>query len=223
MRAVLLECCGFDWGKVSPAIFGSMFQAVMDKEKRRNLGAHYTSEKNIMKVVRGLFLDELLQEFEKAKYDSNKLKRLHERIAKLRFFDPACGCGNFLIITYRELRKLETAIFLQLEKLAGEQDRQLIMDVQVLSKIDVDAMYGIELEEFPARIAEVALWLTDHQMNMELSREFGQTFVRLPLKKSAHIHHGNALRINWETDFCSGLWPFSPDVTLYSGKPAFCG
>ena len=105
MRTLLLECCTFDWSKVSPAIFGSMFQSVMDKEKRRNLGAHYTSEKNIMKVVRGLFLDELLEEFEKVKFESNKLKQLHERIAKLRFFDPACGCGNFLIITYRELRQ----------------------------------------------------------------------------------------------------------------------
>jgi type II restriction/modification system DNA methylase subunit YeeA len=118
---VLLECCSFDWGKVSPAIFGSMFQAVMDKEKRRNLGAHYTSEKNIMKVVRGLFLDELLQEFEKSQYDANKLKQLHEHISQLRFFDPACVCGNFLIITYRELRKLEIAILKQLHKLSGKK------------------------------------------------------------------------------------------------------
>lgn len=222
MRTQLLACCGFDWGKVSPAIFGSMFQAVMDKAKRRNLGAHYTSEKNILKVVRGLFLDDLLQEFERAKSDANKLRQLHERIARLRFFDPACGCGNFLIITYRELRKLEIAILKQLHHLSGEAARQLVMDVRALSKIDVDAMYGIELEEFPARIAEVALWLTDHQMNMQLSREFGQTFVRLPLQKSAHIHHGNALRLDWETIIPK--LDGSEQVTLYIlGNPPFVG
>ena len=222
MRTQLLACCGFDWGKVSPAIFGSMFQAVMDKAKRRNLGAHYTSEKNILKVVRGLFLDELLQEFERAKSDANKLRQLHERIARLRFFDPACGCGNFLIITYRELRMLEIAILKQLHHLSGQDARQLVMDVRALSKIDVDAMYGIELEEFPARIAEVALWLTDHQMNMQLSREFGQTFVRLPLQKSAHIHHGNALRLDWETIIPKP--DGSEQVTLYIlGNPPFVG
>jgi hypothetical protein len=198
MRNILLECCSFNWGRVSPAIFGSMFQAVMDKEKRRNLGAHYTSEKNILKVVRGLFLDELLQEFEKVKFDNNKLKQFHDRISHLRFFDPACGCGNFLIITYRELRKLEIKILYQLHHLSGVELIQLVTDVsEHLSKIDVDSMYGIELEEFPARIAEVALWLTDHQMNMELSRVFGHSILRLPLKKSPHIHHGNSLQMNW--------------------------
>ncbi|MBN2321823.1 MAG: class I SAM-dependent DNA methyltransferase [Acidobacteria bacterium] len=222
MRKLLLESCSFDWGKVSPAIFGSMFQAVMDKGKRRNLGAHYTSEKNILKVVRGLFLDELLQEFDKVKSDAIKLKQLRDRIAQFRFFDPACGCGNFLIITYRELRKLEISILKQLDKLKGCNTRQLVMDVLTISKIDVDSMYGIEIEEFPARIAEVALWLTDHQMNMELSREFGQTFVRLPLKKSAHIYHGNALQLNWETIIEK---PSSSDqTTLYIlGNPPFVG
>lgn len=222
MRTLLLDCCTFDWSKVSPAIFGSMFQSVMDKEKRRNLGAHYTSEKNIMKVVRGLFLDELLEEFEKVKFDSNKLKQLHERIAKLRFFDPACGCGNFLIITYRELRKLEIAILKQLNKIAGQAARQLVMDVRELTKIDVDSMYGIEIEEFPARIAEVALWLTDHQMNMQLSQEFGQTFVRLPLQKSAHIHHSNALRIDWET-IVPKPGPSYQTMLYLLGNPPFVG
>lgn len=222
MRAVLLECCKFDWGKVSPAIFGSMFQAVMDKEKRRNLGAHYTSEKNILKVVRGLFLDELWQEFEKVKFDASRLRQLHGRIAQLRFFDPACGCGNFLIITYREIRKLEIAILKQLHQLSRKAALQLVIDVSELSKIDVDSMYGIELEEFPARIAEVALWLTDHQMNMELSQEFGQTLVRLPLKKSPHIHHGNALRLNWET-IVPKLAPSNQTMLYILGNPPFVG
>ena len=173
-----------------------MFQSVMDKDKRRNLGAHYTSEKNILKVVRGLFLDELQQEFEKSKFNERKLKQLHDRIAKLRFFDPACGCGNFLIITYRELRLLEIAILKQLRTLSGRASHQLVVDIKIISRIDVDTVHGIEIEEFPVRIAEVALWLTDHQMNMQLSEEFGQSFVRLPLKKSANIKHGNALQLD---------------------------
>ncbi|MCB8944122.1 MAG: class I SAM-dependent DNA methyltransferase [Ardenticatenaceae bacterium] len=223
MRQLLLQCCGFDWSKVSPAIFGSMFQSVMDKTQRRNLGAHYTSEKNILKVVRGLFLDELWQEFEKVQFNAHRLRQLHERLAQLRFFDPACGCGNFLIITYREVRRLEIAIVKQLHKLSGNVAIQTVLDVgEYLSKIDVDAMYGIEVEEFPARIAEVALWLTDHQMNMELSQEFGQTLVRLPLKKSPRIHHGNALRIDWETIVPKPV--SSGETTLYIlGNPPFVG
>ena len=195
MRKTLIDAASFDWSKISPAIFGSMFQSVMDKEKRRNLGAHYTSEKNILKVVKGLFLDELIEEFEENKNNIKKLQQLHDKIADLKFLDPACGCGNFLIITYRELRLLEIEILKQIYRL-GKKD-QFELDVKLLSKIDVDMMYGIEYGEFPARIAEVALWLTDHQCNMKLSNEFGQYFVRLPLKKSPHIIHGNALRIDW--------------------------
>ena len=110
MREILLKACAFDWGKISPAIFGSMFQAVMNQTERRNLGAHYTSEKNIQKLIRPLFLDDLYVEFEKAKGSKGKLEELHEKIANLHFLDPACGCGNFLIITYRELRDLELEI-----------------------------------------------------------------------------------------------------------------
>ena len=221
MRSILLECCDFDWSKVSPAIFGSMFQAVMDKEKRRNLGAHYTSEKNILKVVHGLFLDDLKNEFENIKFDLRKLKQFHDKISRLRFFDPACGCGNFLIITYRELRMLEISILIQQRNLS-RQEHLPNFDTKLISRIDVDSMYGIEIEEFPARIAEVALWLTDHQMNMLLSQEFGKTYVRLPLKKSANIKHGNALSTNWST-----FVPNSPDMdqtTLYVlGNPPFVG
>lgn len=199
IRKILLDCCSFDWSKVSPAIFGSMFQSVMDEKERRNLGAHYTSEKNILKVVRGLFLDEFLDEFEKVKQNSNKLEQFHEKISRLKFFDPACGCGNFLIITYRELRKLEIEILKQKRILRGKQAEQMVTDVSQISKLDVDSLYGIEYEEFPARIAEVAIWLTDHQMNMQLSQEFGLSLVRLPLKKAANIMHGNALQMDWAT------------------------
>lgn len=193
MRSKLLTCCYFDWSVISPAIFGSMFQSVMNPKERRNLGAHYTSEKNILKLIHGLFLDELRQEFESVKINKNKLERFHEKISKLKFLDPACGSGNFLIITYRELRLLELDILKILFK------GQFVTDVSALSKIDVDAFYGIEYEEFPAQIATVALWLIDHQMNMKLSSEFGEYYKRLPLKKSATIVHGNALRLDWQS------------------------
>lgn len=195
MRNILIECMSFDWSKISPAIFGSMFQSVMKEDLRHNLGAHYTSEKNILKVIKGLFLDDLYSEFEKVKNSVPRLENFHDKVAELTFLDPACGCGNFLIITYRELRNLEIEILKQLYILKKED--QLELNVQLLSKIDVDTMYGIEYEEFPARIAEVALWLTDHQCNMKLSQEFGQYFVRLPLKKAPNIIHGNALRTDW--------------------------
>lgn len=223
MRRILLECLAFDWSRVSPAIFGSMFQSVMDPVKRRNLGAHYTSERNILKVVRGLFLDDLYREFESLKDNLRKLNQFHEKLAHLRFFDPACGCGNFLIISYRELRRLEIAVLKRIRKLQGRLTETWHTDISLLSKIDVDAFSGIELEEFPVRIAEVALWLTDHQMNMELSAEFGQTYTRLPLKKSAHIVLGNALRMDWEA-----LVPKPPktetETTLFIlGNPPFVG
>jgi len=194
MREMLLKACSLDWGKISPAIFGSMFQAVMNPNERRNLGAHYTSEKNIQKVIKPLFLDDLYTEFEKVKTNQNKLKEFHDKIAKLKFLDPACGCGNFLIISYRELRDLEILVLKELNKKG-----QLELDISNIIKVDVDQFYGIEYDEFAVRIAEVAMWLIDHQMNIKVSHEFGQYFVRLPLKKSAKIVHGNALQIDWHS------------------------
>ncbi len=192
MREMLLKACSLDWGKISPAIFGSMFQAVMNPSQRRNLGAHYTSEKNIFKVIKPLFLDDLYTEFDKIKNNQNKLKEFHEKIANLKFLDPACGCGNFLIITYRELRELEIKILKELYK------QEQFIDINIFIKIDVDRFFGIEYDEFAVRIAEVAMWLIDHQMNIKVSNEFGQYFVRLPLKKSATIIHGNALQCDWK-------------------------
>ncbi|MBA4409649.1 MAG: class I SAM-dependent DNA methyltransferase [Bacteroidota bacterium] len=193
MRQALLDCCYTDWTKISPAIFGSMFQSVMNPKERRNLGAHYTSETNILKLIKPLFLDELWKEFESIKDNKNKLTEFHKRISKLKFLDPACGCGNFLVITYRELRLLELEILRALNKTG-----QMVLNVQDIIWLDVDMMYGIESEEFPARIAEVAMWLIDHQMNLQISNEFGQYFVRLPLKKAPKIVHGNALQIDWK-------------------------
>jgi hypothetical protein len=192
MRDMLLETCGLDWGNISPAIFGSMFQAVMNPKERRNLGAHYTSEKNIQKVIKPLFLDDLYSEFEKAKGNRARLNELHRKIATLHFLDPACGCGNFLIISYRELRQLEILILRELNK-----SGQGFLNVRDIIRVDVDQFAGIEYDEFPARIAETAMWLIDHQMNMRVSDEFGQYFVRLPLTKAAKIVHGNALRVDW--------------------------
>ena len=197
MRRLVLETCSFDWSKVSPAIFGSLFQSVMDTEKRRNLGAHYTSEKNILKVIHGLFLDDLLTEFESVKNNLNKLRTFHEKLATLRFFDPACGSGNFLVITYREMRRLELAVIKQTHLLSGGERAAFQFKTEELSRIDVDSFYGIEYEEFPTEIARVALWLTDHIANMELSAAFGVAYDRLPLKQSPNIVHGNALRLDW--------------------------
>jgi hypothetical protein len=212
MRQALLDCCYIDWSKISPAIFGSMFQSVMNPKERRNLGAHYTSESNILKLIKPLFLDELWAEFESIKSNKNKLPEFHKKISQLKFLDPACGCGNFLVITYRELRLLELEILRALYK-----SGQGILDVREIMLLDVDMMCGIEYEEFPARIAEVAMWLIDHQMNMQISNEFGQYFARLPLKKSAKIFHGDALDVNWE-DVVS-----KKELTHIIGNPPFIG
>ncbi len=193
MRQALLNCCYLDWSKISPAIFGSMFQSVMNPKERRNLGAHYTSEKNILKLIKPLFLDALWEAFNKAGNKENELKKLSQKISQLRFLDPACGCGNFLIIAYRELRLLEMAIVERLLK------GQTVTDVSHYLLLDVDRFYGIEYEEFPAQIAQVAMWLIDHQMNMQASETFGEYYIRLPLRKSATIVHGNALRVDWQS------------------------
>ena len=162
MRNLLIAACEFSWDAISPAIFGSLFQSVMHPEERRRQGAHYTTEKNILKVIEPLFLDELRAEFVKLteRRDAGRRKAIedfHRKLASLRFFDPACGCGNFLIISYRELRLLEIELLKTLRR-----DGQLALDVAHMSQIDVDQFYGIELGEFPARIAEVALWMMDH-------------------------------------------------------------
>lgn len=212
MRQALLDCTYIDWSKISPAIFGSMFQSVMNPKERRNLGAHYTSEKNILKLIKPLFLDDLWKEFEQVKDSKQKLAEFHKKLSTLKFLDPACGCGNFLVITYRELRLLELEVLR-----AQNKNGQSFLDVSQILWIDVDQFNGIEYEEFPARIAEVAMWLIDHQMNMLVSNEFGQYFVRLPLKKSAKIIHGNALRIDWEI-----VVP-KDELSFIIGNPPFIG
>ncbi len=218
MRAALLKAAQFRWERISPAVFGSLFQGVMDAKDRRQVGAHYTSEANILKLIRSLFLDDMRAEFDHLRGlkigKADKLRDLQKRLAALRFMDPACGCGNFLVITYRELRRLELDI---LKELHGQQSEFGLDEVNKLSLIDVDQMYGIEIEEFPGRIAEVALWLTDHQANVELSQAFSQFYLRIPLRKSPHIHVANALRKDWKE-------VLPPEQCSYIlGNPPFVG
>ena len=161
MRAALIDACRFDWADISPAIFGALFQSVMEPAERRAQGAHYTTEKNILKVIEPLFLDDLRAEFKRlrARKDNRRkteLRAFHKRLGEMKFFDPACGCGNFLIIAYRELRELEIELIQELR--LGKRDRaQRVLDTDILSRITVDQFYGIELGEFPARIAETAM------------------------------------------------------------------
>ena len=211
MRNRLVACTRFDWGRISPAVFGALFQAIIEPRERRRIGAHYTSERDIMKVIGPLFLDNLKSELDRARNDRNKLRKLHQRLADMRLLDPACGCGNFLVVSYRELRLLELEILRRLLR------RQQLTDVGTVLKLDVDQMYGIEIEEWPVRIAEVAMWLMDHQMNQRLSQEFGEYFVRLPLRSSPHIHHGNALPLDWNE-----VLP-ADECTHVLGNPPYVG
>ena len=212
MRATLLKSCSFDWNNISPAIFGSMFQGVMNEKERHDLGAHYTSEENILKVINPLFMDELYTEFERVKASPLQLDQFHNKLASLKFLDPACGCGNFLIIAYRELRKLELEV---LKMKIGT--RQRVIDISPYVKVNVGQFYGIEIEEFPCQVAQVGMWLIDHQMNMKVSEHFGQYFTRLPLRQSASIVNANALRMDWNE-----VVPAS-ELSYIFGNPPFIG
>lgn len=218
LRKMLLACSAFDWSAVSPVIFGSMFQSVMDDDERHDVGAHYTSEKNILKVISGLFLDALERELEDAKTNHAKLNALWNKIAQITLLDPACGCGNFLVVAYRELRRLELEILKRLHKREIEGNQvTLPFDVSTVSKLSVERMHGIELLPFPAEIAQLSLWLADHLANIELGDYFGTPFVKLPLTESPHIVQGNALRMNWEDVVPKNR------LTYILGNPPFIG
>ncbi|MEQ1552383.1 DNA methyltransferase [Sphingorhabdus sp.] len=214
MRGHLLEAARHDWSGVSPAIFGSLFQSVMDAKERRAKGAHYTTEANILKVIGPLFLDDLKAELsaiiQRKTGRDKELAKFQDKLTRLTFFDPACGCGNFLVIAYREIRRLE------LEALKAQYGDQQI-DAALLSRVTVDQFYGIEYEDFPARIAEVAMWMMDHIANNEINDAFRLNYARIPLKDSAHILHGDALEADW-----SSLLP--PEKCSYiMGNPPFVG
>ena len=213
MRATLLDCCALNWGAVSPAVFGALFQSIMDEKARRNLGAHYTSEENILKLIKPLFLDGLWAEFNKTKTSKNRLFEFHKKLRSLVFLDPACGCGNFLVITYRELRLLELEVLRAVHSGPGSR----FLNIHQELTLDVDQFYGIEIEDFPAQIAQVALWLIDHQMNLKVSEEFGMYFARIPLTSTPHIVQGNALKLDW-----SDVVP-SERLSYILGNPPFSG
>ncbi len=224
LRECLLECSRFYWARISPAIFGSIFQGVMDDKERRQIGAHYTSERDIMKLIKGLFLDELQAELKTRLGDRStsrnaRLKEFQDKLRSLRFFDPACGCGNFLILAYREIRRMEQEVLVALHTIKGKKsfDMQRMLDVRDLSKVDVDQFYGIEIGEWPVRIAEVGLWLADHQCNLELGEALGQTFRRLPLQASPTLKIANALRTDWRE-----VLPPTDNVYVL-GNPPFVG
>lgn len=218
MRRALLDCCSLDWSCISPAIFGSMFQCVVNPIHRRALGVHYTSERNILKLINPLFMDDLRAEFERIQHDkstqkSAKLDKFHQKLASLTFLDPACGCGNFLVVAYRELRRLELDVMKEIEA----SGTRWLFSVNDMCVVNVDQFYGIELEAFPAQIAQVAMWLTDHQMNIEVGSTFGEAYARIPLTASASIVCGNALQIDWSTVVPQGK------LNYIMGNPPFGG
>ncbi len=221
IRKLLLEICQFNWSNISPAIFGALFQSVMEPKARREIGAHYTTEQNILKLIDPLFMSGLRAEFERIKGRKNSrrqpmLRAFQNKLGSMRFIDPACGCGNFLIITYRELRRLEIEVLKEIYP-KNQDGRIAALSAEILSLIDVDRFYGIELEKFPALIAETAMWMMDHIMNNELSAEFSQNFARIPLEKSPHILNGDALEMDW-----ADLLP--PDeCSFLLGNPPFVG
>lgn len=190
-RNIMIEVGTLNWSEINPDIFGSMIQAVITPEHRGGMGMHYTSVPNIMKVIEPLFLNDLYSEFEQSKENKNKLLALHKRLTNLKIFDPACGSGNFLIIAYKELRKLEIKIFKQIDALAYQRSF-------VFSEIKLSQFYGIELDDFAHEVAILSLWLAEHQMNLEFFREFGRTSPTLPLHQGGNIVQGNATRLDWE-------------------------
>lgn len=216
-RNALLGACAFHWARVSPAVFGSLFQGILEPKQRRQRGAHYTSERDILRVLHPLFIDSLRTELQSIRSDAragHRLGRLRDfqtRLRALQFLDPACGCGNFLVLAYRELRELEHEVISEIHR------NQQFLDIRMASLVDVDQFCGIEIEEWPARIATVALWLMDHQLNQKLSDMLGEHFERLPLRTSPKIIQANALTTSW-TDL---LKP-SNQVMVF-GNPPFVG
>lgn len=221
-RDFMLEASAFNWSKISPAIFGSLFQAVKDKKARRELGEHYTTETNILKLIRPLFLDELEAAFSKVHNKKGDLEKLRQRLGDLHFFDPACGCGNFLIIAYRELRALELRILQRIQEIdkeasGGAHGVQLALDATSLVSVKLSHFHGLEIEEWPATIARTAMFLVEHQANQAINLTLGNTVPLLPLSDVADIRVANALRTDWSTVVQPG-----PNVYVM-GNPPFLG
>lgn len=215
-RRLLIDCGSMDWSEINPDIFGSMFQAVIDEEQRGNLGQHYTSVSNIMKVIQPLFLDKLYAELEKSRKNGRKLKKLLIRLQNLRIFDPACGSGNFLIIAYKELRKLEMEVIDALNIVSDQTE-------MYYSGIKLSQFHGIEIDDFAHEVAILSLWLAEHQMNVAFKEKFGYVDAALPLKDSGHIICGNALRLNWEKVCPLTDARGEPYEVYICGNPPFLG
>lgn len=225
-RERLLECCLFNWSAISPAVFGSLFQAVKSKEARRTLGEHYTTERNILRLIGPMFLDDLRARFERDRNEAPKLRGLLRELSDMRFLDPACGCGNFLVVAYRELRALNLDVLVRLQELqttssggrttSSSYFPSLMFDVSDLA-VRVDSFHGIEIEEWPARIAATALHLADHQANQAMFDALGMGPETLPLTKIDTIHVANALRTDWPEI----LEP--TDDLFVMGNPPFLG
>ncbi len=194
-RKYILDCGSLNWAEINPDIFGSMFQSIVDEEHRSAHGMHYTSVPNIMKTIEPLFLDELREEFDKYYDNIPRLTRLHDRIAKIKIFDPACGSGNFLIIAYKELRKLEHAI---IDRLYEDDFKKAALSGKLSTRIDLDNFHGIEIDDFACEVAVLSLYLAKHQMNIEFEKQFGKEIKLIPLKDKANIHHGNSTRVDWQ-------------------------
>lgn len=194
-RKLILDCGNQNWAEINPDIFGSMFQSIVDEEQRSNHGQHYTSVPNIMKTIEPLFIDELRQEFDKYYDNDQRLLRLWDRLSKIRVFDPACGSGNFLIIAYKEMRKIEHAI---IERLYGDEHKRKQLAGKLESRIKLDNFYGIELDDFPHEIAILSLYLAKHQMNIDFEQQFGREIKLIPLKDNANIIHGDSTKLDWK-------------------------
>lgn len=218
-RAAVLDACDRDWKTISPAIFGSMFQSVRDAQTRRELGEHYTSEENILKTLNPLFLDELRAEFDHiktlGKYEADRLRKLRDKLGRIRFMDPACGCGNFIIVAYRELRDLELAIMERLQEITG--DPAMLLANYGL-KVTLDHFYGIEIDEWPARIAETAMFLIDRQCDLKLTERLGWAPDRLPIQQQATIiSDHSALALDWAAIMAPN------EDAIVAGNPPFLG
>lgn len=212
-RLLMLKCGEYDWKRINPDIFGSMIQAVVAPEMRAGLGIHYTSVTNIQKVIRPLFLDALVDEYTKSKDNPKRLNQLLARLSKIKFFDPACGSGNFLIISYKSIRALEIRIWDRLRDLAGGQH------IMPFSDIKLTQFYGIEIDEYACDTARLSLWLAEHQMNNMFYEAFGSRPNPLPLHQSGNIVCGNACRIDW-----SAVCPHTADEEVYvMGNPPYLG
>ena len=220
MRKALLAACDFDWSTIDVSVFGSLFQLVKSKEARRSDGEHYTSKANIMKTIGPLFLDELRAEADKLVSSPSTsvaaLERFRDSLSELVFCDPACGSGNFLLLAYRELRRIETDVIVAIRQRRGETDMSL--NIEWEQKLSIGQFYGFELNWWPAKIAETAMFLVDHQANKELANAVGRPPERLPIKITAHIHHGNALQLDW-----ADILPASASTTYIFGNPPFRG